>query len=383
MPGETTVTGTVISGTHDTGAGNWQNKNDPTLTSELLGKDVKLALPTHGYWRFHLPDLPRRSKITSAFLRITAETVSYGNPFNAVLRFIVRDGKWNRPSHDDWVGIPTHDLKLQVADSGTVTRIDTLSSTTDMQWDLRFNANHFQKLGQRFTNTGSSFTLGSAKLELSKVGSPTGEVGLEVYQVNIFLGRMNPGDAPIAVSSGINVASIGGTKSLHRFDFIGPNQITISNDVFLRQYIVTLTGTYPPSSTHYVRWHGRANGQGTEYANGYALTSGIGFQFDQQNYPDDQSLPYGAFFAFGSSATWPLPAMVAGGSYESPDISLLVQEAINDSQYDDDGNVVALSFDTNLASAGDRIRIAMFEHATLKAPELVVTYKPRRAYVVM
>jgi hypothetical protein len=158
--------------------------------------------------------------------------------------------------------------------------------------------------------------------------------------VNIFLGRMNPGDAPIAVSSGINVASIGATKALHRFDFIGPNQIPISNDVFLRQYIVALTGTYPPSSTHYVRCHGRANGQGTEYANGYALTSGIGFQFDQQNYPDDQSLPYGAFFAFGSSATWSLPAMVAGASYESPDISLLVQEAINDSQYDDDGNVV-------------------------------------------
>ena len=74
--------------------------------------------------------------------------------------------------------------------------------------------------------------------------------------------------------------------------------------------------------------------------------------------------------------------MVAGASYESPDISLLVQEAINDSQYDDDGNAVALSFDTNLALAGDRIRIAMFEHATLKAPELVVTYKPRRTYVV-
>jgi hypothetical protein len=40
------------------------------------------------------------------------------------------------------------------------------------------------------------------------------------------------------------------------------------------------------------------------------------------------------------------------GTYESPDISLLVQEAINDSQCDDDGNVVALSFDTNLAGAG-------------------------------
>ena len=75
--------------------------------------------------------------------------------------------------------------------------------------------------------------------------------------------------------------------------------------------------------------------------------------------------------------------MVAGGTYESPDISLLVHEAINDSQYDDDGNVVALNFDTDLASAGDRVRIAMFEHATRNAPELVVSYKPRWAYAVI
>ncbi len=53
------------------------------------------------------------------------------------------------------------------------------------------------------------------------------------------------------------------------------------------------------------------------------------------------------------------------------------------SNYQEDGRIVCLQWDTILAINGDRTWIAMFEHATLSAPELVVTFRPRRVYVVM
>ena len=64
-------------------------------------------------------------------------------------------------------------------------------------------------------------------------------------------------------------------------------------------------------------------------------------------------------------------------------MSLIVQEAINDSSYDDDGNVICLNWNSGDATKGDFIRVAMFEHPENPPAELVVTYKPRRVYVVM
>ena len=386
MAGEITVTGTIVGGTHDTGAEYFQAQHYSGYTTEPLGKLAKSGYQTNGFFRFDLSGLPPKAKVTNAFLRIVAAGNSSGGSYTVRLYFLEGDGKWSKPSRNGWMRISSHDLRAIVRDTGGTPRINTAMGASDQAWALRQLPGNSEKIGQKVTNlAGFDFTLGEIRMDLTKVGSPTGNIGLELYQAvsTVPLGNasfMAPGAPPLAVSDSLDVSTLSASKALVHFPFSGGSQITISNTTGQNQYFVAVTGTFAVNGSDYVTVHGNSNSTGTRYNYGTAATSGTGYQFDVQNYPDDASLPHLA--AATSVLTWVVPNMTTGNTYESTDISSIVQQAINLAQYQEDGRIAGLTWNTNSAPYGFQARPAMFESGYNSA-ELVLTFRPRRVYVVM
>lgn len=384
--GETTVTGTIVRGSNDTAGGHFGNVHVATNNVASLGAIFKLGLPIHGYWTFTIPELPPNAKVTKAFLRMVAVNAGSGFNYAAVLRCIKRDARWNKEKRDGWSRIAWSDFRLQVFDSTGTKKLETVpAADLDSYRRLRpVGGESAGQLGQSWRNTtGTNYVLGSATFHLRKVGSPVGEIGIQVWQdypsgAKDFWLQYFPN--PLAVSSGIDVATVsGGTGGDVTFTFHGPNQITIVSHPWLRWYIVTITGSYTFSDTDCIGVNVDAN---AGYGGGVPLISGVGRYYDIQNYPAEGNLPWtgDANKVLGSEVVWITPNMVTGGTYETGDLSLIIQEAINDPGYAEDGNILGLNWDSQDAGPGDLKTIAQYEHPTYNPVELVVVYKPRRVH---
>ena len=161
------------------------------------------------------------------------------------------------------------------------------------------------------------------------------------------------------------------------FNFSGDDRITVYTPYW--QYITVLVGDYVRSSANYVGWNFDAQ---AGYGGGYPLTSGTGYRYDRQNFPTENTLPFTSGYLLGSEVDWQLGYWSVGNTYDSADLTQIIQEAINDPGYAADGNELGVRWDPQNPLPGDMFYVANYEHATYDPPELIVIYKPRRVYTV-
>jgi hypothetical protein len=244
--------------------GNPANHSTPQANCGALAKTGLLSL---GYWTFTCPDLPPNAKVTNAFIKFTAQANNSGFPYIAGIGCLARDGKWNKPSHTGWVRLGWNDFRMEVYDTGSTKKVETVTAgVLEGIWSLRPAGEAREELAQTWrNNSGSSFTLGSMKLHLRKVGSPTENVSLKVYRAT-WNGDFNPAwPDPLAASDSVDVSTVpGGTGGDVTFDFSGDDQITIYTPY--AQYITVLVGDYAKSSSNYIGWNFDAN---AGYGGGY------------------------------------------------------------------------------------------------------------------
>lgn len=308
------------------------------------------------------PTIPPRSKITSAVLKGVA-AITQSGAVTTLIEVLAQDGLWDAtPSasiqwRDIDNGIHHGDFRLDVYASGpTLLTTSDIGSGNNFEWELRkVVAGRYERLAQSM-QIETAGTLDTIDIQIGKVGAPTGNIWLEVYD----LGGSGFPDSLLATSDTVSVATISATTGIHTFVFSGGDQYVFSLD---EQFVVVIRGDWTVNDADYVvcRYKLPPATQGG-YTLGNAMTYGVGAGFDDQNYPTNQEIVTLASAHPTLFGSWVTPAFVADVEYTTPDISELLQAYINMAGYSE-GDPFAVQLSRLTAAQGARRNFKGYDHA--------------------
>lgn len=218
--------------------------------------------------------------------------------------------------------------RVQLLDTGSSQFFESHALASNQSWALRWSGLGIplpnDRMGEMITVSGAGTpTLGFATYRLQRVNSPVGNVWLELYDTQTLNGITQPNNL-LATSDTRTAASISTTETQESFTFSGGDQIAVPDG----NYALVVRGDYPASATDYIVVRARSaflfGSTHRHYGTGHGL--------DFQNYParvDVQLLTP----ANPTSVLWAMPAMTSGLTYTTPDLTTVVQEAIDDAEY--------------------------------------------------
>lgn len=310
------------------------------------------------------PTIPPRSTITSAVLKGTAQGNQAG-ALTSIIECLAQDGLWDATPEapDQWrdidFGANHGDFRVTVFDSGPTTLTTShIGSGNNFLWELRRYASpaRYELLGQSMEIEVAG-TLDTIDVILAKVGAPTGNIWLEIYDQD---GSGFP-DTLLATSDLFDVSTLtAGLGTVETFVFSGGDQYVFS---LAEKFVVVITGDYTIDGTNYaeVQYKMPSGVQGG-YTLGNAMSWGNGVGLDDQNYATNTQvivLPsaHPSVFVF-----WTTPPFTAGLEYTTPDLKEIVQAYVNTVDYNE-GDPFAINV-SRLTAAQENIRnFKGFDHA--------------------
>jgi len=380
--------GIIARAEADTWAHAFQSPNiTPYQDPSLIMGNFFIGLQSTIFWKFTGHGIPRGAQIESALIDMDAAFTS--GVGTKASRFTISDMSGHRSEAlldntfgPAWRAMLWGRFKVILRNSPSSIITDTLPSiATNGAWAIRWQNNSAggvmnDQMAQRITLGASPGVLGSAQLQLNRVGAPAGNMQVQIAAVTTVNGLTVPGSI-LASSNTITASSIPLTPGLVTFNFSGANQISLpaNTDVFL---ILRSTLPYNVDGTNFINWHQ----QRAFFGAGGGRHYGTGVDFDFQNFPGAADV-YQVQSVEGLTPTvpWDTPPFTAGNTYQSPDLTALVQHAVSRPTYNDGGPIVVSWIPTNTNNLNRRI--ASFNHPTLNSAELVVTYRQRRIWTMI
>ncbi len=369
------VTQGIVANAGDDGWSHpFQGRNLQFVQTNMLGGNFFLGLIGNPHVIFSNHNIPRRARIVSATIEFTSVNTQIGAcqatifPINN-RRYVLDDPNSVNAWQDELWG----DFFVQLYDTGATLFVDTQPAARNSLWDLKRQdppaLKQRQQLGQRLT-TATTFTLGEARFELRRVGTPAGNLYVEIYATQTGptgAAFQIPGTL-LARSDAVLAASASTTYADLAFSFSGANQISLQAGV---EYVAVIRAEYPANPfnnfielSHYNAFFNA--GQALHFGDGVGhdwINSPLVADMFVHNFQSGDNLP---------AVAWnPVPAMATGAKYTTPDISAVVQKVVNAADYPDGGKIgVVLSF---TGSAGNR-RLATEPNTIYDSAVLDVTY---------
>jgi len=288
------------------------------------------------------PSIPPRAKILAASIAGAAQdgTGAPGAPQSGVLTARIEvcapDGTWDvEPSiAARWISgdVTTNPVEIvaQMYTGGptlvaSTTPTGVFSSRLPVRAWGTVGIPRDQKAGEVLTTTAAG-TLARVDFNLQRHGTAiagTANLWAEVWSVSGGLP-----DALLATSAAIDAGSVSTTAATVAFTFSGGGAIAIANAT---QYACILNGSYTMDLANYISLQGTAGGG----AGQHPVTYGEGRGLCSGNYLGAGQLLEIATIAGSGSVTWNCPAFVLNTVYATPDLSALLQAAVNRPGYVD------------------------------------------------
>jgi hypothetical protein len=284
------------------------------------------------------PTIPPRSKITRAVVRGTADGNQEDGTLTSIIECLAQDGFWDATpeSSAQWLhqdhGNHPADFRITVKDSNPTVLTDShIGSGNNFLLPLRQLSSpaRFQRHGQSM-EIETAGTLDTIDVILAKVGAPTGNIWLEIYDQD---GSGFP-DSLLATSDLKDVSTLTvGLGTVETFVFSGGDQYVFS---LAEKFVVVVRGDWTVDGTNYVEsQYKQPVGTSGGYTLGKAMTYGNGVGFDDHHYSTDtQALvvpsAHPTFFIF-----WDTPNFTSDVEYETPDLSEIVQAYVNSVAYNE------------------------------------------------
>jgi len=359
-------------------------------TRQILGNFfIGLQGQTMNCWD---AQIPRGSTILSATMEVTAYQNSAVPAFTGQITAPKRSADNHRllPMQlpfSEFIGWRTSfwsntDIDLNDSVGGDI--IETSGGVNNRFWQIKQllrgdnTVPTRELLAQIFTMpTSASNIIGSATLQMARVGTPAGSCRILVQGITLNRGVQEPDGITIATSDDILQSAIPAapsTGSPISFMFTGGDQIalTVGTDYAL---VFDSDNTIINNADYVTISH-----QDQFFVFGRQMHFGGGLGNDWQNYPGtvDANFWHTNDLNFIiSDIPWVMPRFFTGLTYTSPDITELIQAQIDDSGYVKDAGVI-VGINRGAPTANNRVW-GSNQHATLPGPILRVTYRPRRA----
>lgn len=308
----------------------------PGVDRHLIGvQDLKAPDVEHPGASFRFtnmaPSIPKNAVIISAALSGGAALPNLGNgALTIIVEVVEKDTLWDASPNSaaQWISgdhaIYKRDMGVVVRDGGAIILADTGVPLTGFNAGLlsirRFGSpDRSTRMAQRVVITTAG-TLATATVTLQKLGLPTGNIFLEVFDVAGGL----PGSL-LATSDNADVSTLlTAPGSEFSFTFSGGDAIALalSDDRFW-----SVGGDWAINGVDFVT----ARVGTTDYTSGYFATFGEGLGLDSQHYPMAQmplDLP-----TVAGSVTWPTTVWAENSTQTTPDLAALIQTYVNAATY--------------------------------------------------
>lgn len=335
--------------------------NNGYAVPTLITGNVFLGIQSSAVVKFASLGIPKKAKILSAFMDVrSVDTRTSGGYILDVN--ILGAGAWKPSSFGPAWRTPIWDrFKVDVKDTGGTTLINTVPATPTSVRFLKALANpdRHVRLGQAVVPTIPGI-LGSIVVRGQKIGTPIGNVTLTIVGSDI--------EGPVlAVSDPILATAFPTSLGDVTFTFSGANQIALAAGT---SYFVIMDGDDPLGGPNWTTFNYLTqffSGNGGRYY-------GTGFDFDNQNYPGQADVYIALNNNIGTDIPWATGVWSAGGTFTTPDLKDLIQEAVNHATYNS-SDPIAIALKSRGANVGQR-RIASFSHSTLAPARLVLEFIP-------
>ena len=350
----------------------FQNTLTP-LGTELVAGAFFLGINKDIVMRFPGLDIPPGAVITAASIDLVASRTNAGAMSLDILALdhsnSTATGVWKpEAGHTGWRREKFGNQKIHVRDTGAGTIANPVTGAGNTNWFLRLFATHRERIAQAFTPSVTA-TLGDALMNLQRVGSPVGNITLEIHGSTAGLsGITEPDETVLATSDVVDASTVpSGSPADVTFTFSGGDQISLTGGV---EYFAVFTGTYTMDFANAIAWRVNqaflSTGGGRHY--------GTGFAFDQQLYMGNSDLWETSRANIGPTVTWSVPAATTGVTYTTPDLAGVIQAIVDSADYAPN-DPMGISMQSTSAPSGTNRGYAADDHATLAAPVLSVTYE--------
>ena len=370
-----TTQGTIVRTENDTWATVFQGLNNQGSSTELLVGNIFFGINGYPFMVFGGHNIPPKAIIQSASITMVPTLTQLGT-VPTTINTAPRDQRWEvTTSRTGWSRAVYFDLDARVIDDVSGLIVDTVGGTIAFPV-LRFSSpGKHQRIAQRF-NVASASTLGSVELQVNRVGSPVGDAYVEIYDTDPTTNEPT-GDA-LATSDLVDASTISTAFSTVSFDFTGGEQIALS----AKDYALVFRGDWTADGVNYLQVRCGSGFIFTPYTDGEMWLYGEGRGLDDQNYPGQADL----YIALASTrpasinVAWTIPVVAAGVPVTTPSLKEVVQNAVDDPLYTEDGGSIAIAI---ISTGSVNRRFASFDHATLAPPVLDVTWERLRSGIFL
>jgi hypothetical protein len=384
-----TTQGVIARAEDDTSFHVFQGRQSAWKSTTVLFGNFFLGLQGYGAWNFTGHGIPKGADILAATMTLTANTTSGPLSAPGQLQSSARgsDNRWDGPLDGSrvvtgWNSQAWADFDTRVRDTSPADVIDTHgAAASGLQWGQKwvdasipsFAPNvRYQRIAQRL-QAPSNFTLGSVVLKLGRLGTPTGNLFVDIL-ANVPATNQPDDSTVLATSDAVLASSIAAVAGDVTFTFSGGDQIALTSGTVFH---AVLRNEYAPSSTDFVFWNWSSQFFGGPYTLGEGWIYGDGVGCDDNNFPGNADV---SVFRSGPRDTnldvpWTIPAFVAGLTYTTPDISGIVQDQVSSPLYADGG---AIGVDLITLAAPNNRRVRAFSHPLGGSAVLDVTWRPRQ-----
>ena len=335
--------------------------------------------------------IPPGADIISATQRVTARFTSGAGAVNIPINTHDRETHEGRPlllpfePYEGWRGADFDQNDVDLLDNTAGTIIQVSGGVSNSNWILRqitapgATLPNRERIGSLFTHPNvANDTIGSAIWQMFRTGNPTGSLRVRVHNVTTDQdGRTIPDESTTLATSDDVLAStvpVGPASSPIQFLFTGADQIDL---VAGTQYALVLDADYTANNADHIT----CRAQRQFLSLGSSLHYGEGLGGDWQNYPGStdifQVVQTGAELT--TDVIWSPPQFIANTNYTSPDISSVVQAQINQDWYTQDSGIMIWQ---QVPGSGNNNRVWWSSQSATMQPQLTVTYRPRRIFVV-
>ncbi len=389
----TTVVADVANGQWGRWCHPFQGANTRWLSifeQRIISGNFFLGLQANTFQAFQGMNIPKGAIIESAVMRVTAfqnNFSAYTTQLNTIDRGAnIRNLPHIRPGEtfqgwrpDQWTNA---DMVIRNILAGTIDA--PAGGAANISWILRqlpptgsptTGSAHRDRLGQRFTvgaGSVSDRTLASVLVRLRRSAvAPAGVFRLEVMGVDA---DGLPDETVLATSDTVAMSTLStlANGAVVTVNFTGAEQIVLDPGDY---YMVINPDQYDANNANWMA----LRGYNAFLTTGRLQHYGLGIGTDWQNFPGEVEVSQSIVVAkLSTDIPWAVPSFVTGLNYNTPDISQLIQDQVNDPDYGSDRSLIV----TTSGNTGSINRIWRSNgHPSNTPPRLTVTWRPRKAYV--
>ena len=365
----------------------FQNQNTQWLTifeSRVIQGNFFLGLQAQWQHAFNA-QIPPGSTILSARLRMTAFQNSTPTPQTVRINTPDRDGVdrhrkqplllpfepfrgWRQ---DQWTNFGVNVFNDVLANVAS-----TAGGALNNQWIIKqitapgATLANREEIGQRFQLAGAE-NISAINWNMYRTGAPIGDIRCRIEGATSVFGVLEPDGNVLATSAGVLATSLPvGVGAATDITFAFAPNVALAAGT---PYFAILETDYDDNNADYVV----ARNRNAFLTTGLAMHYGDGLGYDWQNFPGTVDVNQAHHIAGGDLSTdvdWVVPQIFAGGAFDSPDVTDIVQDQINEPWYTQDAGII-LTGSQLVPTTINRIwRSAAFAPAT--SAQLFVEYEP-------